>query len=109
MGDGFESPSTYETYIDVYQNRHVKHIIWRFFRKMKDSESAKCTKCKKEISYGQNTNLSIEHLKIEHHYQEDIGFWILRQKFLKSYDLALIKVQPRKTVTFGEIRTRRRL
>ena len=83
MGDRLECPSTYETYIDLYQNRHVKDVIWRFFRKMKDSESAKCTKCKKEISYGQNTNLLIEHLKIEHYYQEDIGVKVLYQVYLE--------------------------
>ena len=45
----------------------------------------------------------VKFLESSHKYYK--YFWILGHKFSKSYYLALIKVRPWKTVTFGEIRT----
>ena len=83
MGDGLECPSTYETYIDLNQNRHVKYVIWRFFRKMKALGSAKCTKCKQDIIYGQNTKHLVEHLKSEYYNQEENGSSVSYQVYLE--------------------------
>ena len=49
MGDITKCPSNYETYIDLYQDGHVKYVVWQFFRKMETPGIAECNRCNNEI------------------------------------------------------------
>jgi hypothetical protein len=82
MGDYSKCPSTYETYIDIFQHKYVKFVAWHFVNKMKASGHAECRKCHKEIIYGLNTKPFVEDLKCAHYVKEKVGANI-------SYDVYL--------------------